>query len=227
MQRKSNWLLGVLVLVASAMAGASMAQPATGFASPPVAAGQPTQDYRIGPLDKLNITVYQVKDLTLQDVQVDASGRVLLPLIGSVVAADRTAPELSAEIANRLRGEFLQNPQVSVWVSESLSQKVTVDGSVIQPGVYPLTGPTTLIEAVSMAKGPDSKTANLSRVLVFRVVDGKRTAAVFNLKKIRQGKQDDPVILGNDVIVVDGSQVKGAWREVLSALPGLAIFRPF
>lgn len=227
MRSRYFWVLMALIMGASALAGPGMAQPASPVTGPPAVTGQATQDYRIGPLDRLNITVYQVKDLTLQDVQVDASGRVLLPLIGSVMAADRTAPELSAEIANRLRGEFLQDPQVSVWVSESLSQKVTVDGSVIQPGVYPLIGPTTLIQAVSMAKGPDNKTANLTRVIVFRVVDGKRTAAVFNLKKIRQGVEDDPVILGNDVIVVDGSQLKGAWRELLGALPGAAIFRQF
>jgi len=216
-------LLAIVVGLGYMSAGPAYAQfPAATSAADPV-----IQDYRIGPLDKLNITVYQVKDLTMEGVQVDSSGRLLLPLIGSVVAAGKTAPELSIEIADRLRGEFLQSPQVAVWVAESLSQKVTVDGAVIKPGVYALSGPTTLIEAVAMAQGPDNKYANLRRVVVFRQIDGKRNAAVFDLKKIRQGKEPDPVILGNDVIVVDGSQVKGAWREVLGALPGLAIFRVF
>jgi polysaccharide export outer membrane protein len=187
----------------------------------------PTEGYRIGPLDRISINVYQVKDLTMEDVQVDAGGRLLLPLIGSITAAGKTAPELSAEIADRLRGRYLQSPQVAVWVSEILSQRVTVDGSVVQPGVYPLTGPTTLIQAVSMAKGPDVKLANLSRVVVFRTVGGERTAAVFDLKKIRKGTAPDPEIKGNDIVVVDGSQLKGAWREVIGALPGLAIFRPY
>ena len=152
---------------------------------------------------------------------------MLLPLIGSVMAAGKTAPELSAEIADRLRGRYLQAPQVAVWVSEILSQRVTVDGSVVQPGVYPLTGPTTLIQALSMAKGPDIKLANLSRVVVFRTIGGERSVAVFDLKKIRKGTAPDPEIRGNDIVVVDGSQLKGAWREVIGALPGLAIFRPY
>lgn len=185
------------------------------------------EGYRIGPLDRISIDVYQVKDLTLEDVQVDAGGQVLLPLIGSVAAAGKTAPELSAEIADRLRGRYLQSPQVAVRVSEILSQRVTVDGSVMQPGVYPLTGPTTLIQAVSLAKGPDVKYANLSRVVVFRNLSGERSVAVFDLKRIRKGQAPDPEILGNDIVVVDGSQLKGAWREIIGSLPGLAIFRPF
>ncbi len=187
----------------------------------------PAEGYRIGPLDRISINVYQVKDLTMEDVQVDAGGRLLLPLIGTVTAAGKTAPELSAEIADRLRGRYLQAPQVAVWVSEILSQRVTVDGSVVQPGVYPLTGPTTLIQAISMAKGPDIKLANLSRVVVFRTIGGERTVAVFDLKKIRKGAAPDPEIRGNDIVVVDGSQLKGAWREVIGALPGLAIFRAY
>jgi polysaccharide export outer membrane protein len=78
-----------------------------------------------------------------------------------------------------------------------------------------------------MAKGPDLKLANLTRVAVFRSVNGQRTVAVFDLKAIRAGKAPDPVIFGNDVVVVDGSAVKAAFREVLGALPGLAIFRPY
>lgn len=186
-----------------------------------------TQDYRIGPLDKLNITVFQVKDLTLEEVQVDGSGRVFLPLIGSVVAAGKTTQELSAEIADRLRGQYLQSPQVAVWVAEAISQKVTVDGSVVEPGVYAMSGPTTLLQAVAMAKGPDPRYANLNRVAVFRTINGQRNAAVFDLKAIRAGRAPDPVILGNDVVVVEGSTAKGVFREILAALPGLAIFRPY
>lgn len=215
---------------------------ATACASPSVAPGSaqsvfaPTtglpqqavsEDYRIGPLDKLNITVFQVKDLTLEKIQVDGSGRIFLPLIGSIVATGKTTQELSAEIAGRLRGQYLQSPQVAVWVAEAISQKVTVDGSVVEPGVYAMSGPTTLLQAVAMAKGPDPKYANLSRVAVFRTINGQRNAAVFDLKAIRAGRAPDPVILGNDVVVVEGSTAKGVFRELLAALPGLAIFRPY
>lgn len=224
--------LAAAIISATACASQSAApealRPQSTFAS---AGGSPPQeapqDYRIGPLDKLNITVFQVKDLTLDEVQVDGSGRVFLPLIGVVMAAGKTTQELSTEIADRLRGQFLQSPQVAVWVAEAISQKVTVDGSVVEPGVYTMSGPTTLLQAVAMAKGPDLKYANLSRVAVFRTINGQRNAAVFDLKAIRAGRAADPVILGNDVVVVEGSAVKGMFREILSALPGLAIFRPY
>lgn len=205
--------------------GAYLAPSSSPGAAPPFQAT--TDDYRIGPLDKLNITVFQVKDLTQEAVQVDGSGQVSLPLIGNVMAAGKTTQELAIEIADRLQGKYLQSPQVSVWVQEAVSQKVTIDGAVREPGVYTMSGPTTLLQAVAMAKGPDLKLANLSRVAVFRSVNGQRTVAVFNLKAIRAGKAPDPVIFGNDVVVVDGSAIKSTFREVLAALPGLAIFRPY
>jgi polysaccharide export outer membrane protein len=232
LNHKPAWLAASLcfLVTCSCAAGNTADTPSLTQFSPTEAApvpSAPAEGYRIGPLDRISINVYQVKDLTMEDVQVDAGGRLLLPLIGSVMAAGKTAPELSAEIADRLRGRYLQAPQVAVWVSEILSQRVTVDGSVVQPGVYPLTGPTTLIQALSMAKGPDIKLANLSRVVVFRTIGGERSVAVFDLKKIRKGTAPDPEIRGNDIVVVDGSQLKGAWREVIGALPGLAIFRPY
>lgn len=196
---------------------------ASSASSAPAAA---TSDYRIGPLDKLVITVFQVEDLTLKEAQVDASGQIALPLIGSVMAAGKTTSELSGEIATKLRAGFLQSPQVSVMVSEAASQKVTVDGAVTEPGVFTLKGRTTLMQAVAMAKGP-GRTADLKRVAVFRTTNGTRTAAVFDLAAIRAGRTEDPEIYGNDIVVVDGSAVKGFWREVVSALPAFAIFSPY
>jgi len=106
-------IIGLALAVFSATACASPGVPSGGPPSPSPfqsaggsAQQAATQDYRIGPLDKLNITVFQVKDLTLEEVQVDGSGRVFLPLIGSVVAAGKTTQELSTEIADRLRGSF-------------------------------------------------------------------------------------------------------------------------
>ncbi|NEX94880.1 polysaccharide biosynthesis/export family protein [Caulobacter sp. 17J65-9] len=208
-------------------AGAAQAQNPTQIATTaPGVHAAPRGEYRIGPLDKLNITVFQVKDLTLDRVQVDASGRILLPLIGQVMAAGRTTTELSDEIAAKLEASYLQHPQVSVVVSEAASQKVTVDGAVTEAGVFELRGRTTLLQAVAMAKGP-ARNANLKRVAVFRQIDGQRQAAVFDLKAIRKGKAEDPEIYGDDVIVVDSSGLKGAWREVLGALPAFSIFRPY
>ena len=184
------------------------------------------QDYRIGPFDKLAINVFQVKDLTLDEVQVDASGQILLPLIGMVEAGGKSTRELSQEIASKLSQRYLQNPQVSVLVKDAASQKVAVEGAVVEAGVFPLKGRTSLLQAVAMAKGPHQN-ADLKRVAVFREIEGQRMAAVFNLKDIRQGKSADPEILGNDVIVVNGSSLKGGIREILRALPALGVFAIF
>lgn len=221
-------LIASMVLALSGVAGVNLAsaQPVLPIQSPaPLAPSQ--EEYRLEAQDKIDITVYQVKDLSLEKVQIDSAGNVFLPLIGVVPAAGRTPTQLADEIANRLRGQYLQSPQVAVRVSEAASQKVTVDGAVVQPGVYVMSGRTTLIQAVAMAKGPDSRFADLKRVVVFRMIDGQRMAATYNLQEIRRGRAEDPEIKGNDVIVVDGSGTKRALREVLGALPALTIFRPF
>jgi polysaccharide export outer membrane protein len=186
---------------------------------------QAQQDYRIGPLDRLDVSVFQVKDLEVQKAQVDAGGRISLPLVGTLVASGKTAQELQTEITTRLTA-YLQHPQVTVVVEEAVNQKVTVEGSVKEPGVFELKGRTTLLQAVAMGKGTD-RDADLNHVAIFRTINGQRQGAVFNLDMIRNGKASDPDVYGNDVVVVGASAAKGAWHEFLTALPGLAIFRPY
>lgn len=189
-------------------------------------AGVESEHYLIGPTDVLKISVFQVPDLSFDELRVDSSGNIQLPLIGSVRAADLTPNQLSDTLREQLGARYLQNPQVSVSVVESASQKVTVDGDVTKPGVYEMRGRTTLVQAIAMAEGP-TRTADLSSVAVFRVVDGQRMVAVFDLRAIRNGEMQDPVILGDDVVVVDRSRLNAALREVLAAVPAFAIFRPY
>jgi polysaccharide biosynthesis/export protein len=191
---------------------------------PPPSDTSIAEEYRIGPLDVLNINVFQEEDLSLEEVRVDASGNILFPLIGTVQASGKTSGELSREIAARLGSRYLVDPQVNVIVSTSTSQKVTVEGSVNEAGVYELRGRTTLLQAIAMARGP-SRVASLDDVVIFRTVNGQRMGAVFDLSAIRRGQSDDPQVLGNDVIVVGLSNVKAAWRDALVALPALAVFQ--
>jgi succinoglycan biosynthesis protein ExoO len=183
-------------------------------------------DYRIGPQDMLEITVFQVKDLT-GPAQVDLRGDVLLPLIGSVRAAGRTPDELSREIAAELGKTFMNDPRVTVSIKDASSQRVTIDGAVVQPGIYPLSGPTTLLQAVALARGPDPRVANLRKVAVFRSVSGQRAATVYDLAKIRSGAAPDPQIFGNDVVVVDTSGARSLLRDLGGPIPFLSIFRPY
>jgi len=187
------------------------------------AAAQPMAEYRIGPLDSLDITVFQVKDLSLQKAQVDAGGQIRFPLIGAVTAGGRTAAELSAEIAARLGEKYLQNPQVSVMVVEAISQKVSVEGAVNEAGVFPLKGRTGLLEAIAEAKG-ESRTGNPRRVAIVRSVGGAPHVALFNLQAIRTGRARNPEILAGDTVVVDGSRAGMLWRNLVETLPALIVF---
>lgn len=181
------------------------------------------ENFLIGPADKLSVRVLQVPDLSFEEIFVDAAGHIQMPLMGPVRAAGRTPQELSTEIQNRLGERYLRNPQVSVTVLEAASQKVTVDGAVKKPGVYEMRGRTTLLQAVAMAEGA-TNIASLDSVAVFRIVDGRRMVAVFDLGAIRGGQSADPVVYGDDIIVVDTSRLSAGIREVLQALPGLAFF---
>lgn len=179
--------------------------------------------YRVGPGDKLELRVFQVEDLSFEEIFVDSSGRLQLPLIGSIAAAGMTPSELSADIARRFAAQYLRDPQVAVSVLEAANNKVTVDGAVKKPGVFRLQGRTTLLQAVSMAEGPTG-VANVRHVAVFRTVEGRRMVAAFDLDQIRRGAASDPEILGDDIVVVDTSRLATRLRDVIQALPALGFF---
>lgn len=192
-----------------ALAGAP-ALAATANLPPPDSSGvlrSESADYRIGAQDQLEINVFGIDDLK-RTVQVDSGGKILLPLVGSVQAGGRTPDELSQDLVVALKKKYMKDPQVIVTVKEAQSQRVTIDGAVLQPGVYPLTGPTTLLQAVSLARGPDPKLANVKKVAIFRQVGGKRQSAFYDLTQIRSGKAEDPVVYGSDIVVVDTSGAK-------------------
>lgn len=187
---------------------------------------QPGQEYRIGAGDEISVRVFQVADLSFDKLTVDSSGDIQMPLIGAVRAASQTAGELSADIAGRLGRQYLRNPQVTVAVTKAASQKVTIDGAVTKPGVYEMRGTTSLLQAVAMAEGPTA-VADLTKVAVFRTIDGQRQVALFDLAAIRQGRAEDPAVRGDDLIVVDTSRLSSNLSRLVLALPALAIFRPF
>jgi len=179
-----------------------------------VAASRP---YLIGPFDKLHIDVFGVADLA-REVQIDASGRLSFPLIGVVEAAGLTPGELAAAIEARLTGRFVRQPQVTVNLIETVSQVITVDGEVGEPGLYPVIGDMTLIRAVATAGGT-TQLAGLENVVVFRTVEGQRYAGLYNLKAIRQGNYEDPQMYAGDVIVVSESTARRLFRDLLTAAP--------
>jgi len=184
---------------------------------------------KIAPLDKLDIKVFQVEDLS-GEFQVNSAGQISFPLVGAVAASGRTPVELARTIEAQLGGKYLKNPKVQVNIkeAEAVQRTVTVDGSVKDPGAFPVQGPISLMRAVALAKGL-SDNADPKRVIVFRTVNGQRMAGGFDLTAIRRAQAEDPVVYPNDIVVVDGRDARlySTFKEVLGTLPILALFRPF
>lgn len=185
-------------------------------------------DYRIGPFDKLRITVFGVEDLS-QEVQVDGSGRIGFPLVGQVVAQGKTPGELAQDIEAGLRRGYIRKPQVTVNLGEMVSQVITVDGQVREPGQYPVTAPLTLMRAVARAKGT-TELARLHDVVVFRTVGDREMAALYNLEAIRRGVYPDPPVYPADVVVVGDSPARRMFQTLtqaggLLAAPVIAILQ--
>jgi polysaccharide export outer membrane protein len=188
----------------------------------PVAEAAGRAEYRIGPSDLLEIKVFQVEDLE-REVRVDNAGNIVLPLIGNVVAAGKTVPELQAEIARAYGENYLQHPQVSVLVKESGSLRVTVSGEVEKPGIYPIESEMTLVQALASAEG-FSEIGDLHNVLVFRTVDGQRMFARYDIEAIQEGTLADPVLTGNDIVVVPPSTRRSAWLNFIKLSPLFAVW---
>lgn len=222
-------LLSVMLAGSLAACAASPArQPSLTLVNVPTEGGplrSPAESI-IGPSDILSVVVFQVPELTHNELPVDTSGRIQLPLLGAIQAAGLTAPQLAEVIRYGLASRYLQNPQVTVRITKAASQKITVDGAVTEPGVFEMSGRTTLLQAVAMAKGA-TITSDLESVAVFRNIDNQRSVAVFDLAAIRRGEAEDPVLQGDDIIVVDTSRLKTIMREMVAVLPALAIFRAY
>lgn len=182
-------------------------------------------DYRIAPLDKLSINVFQVAQLS-GEYQVDLTGRIAMPLVGSVDAVNLTTDELTARLKQRLSTNYLKNPDVTVGIVAATGSNITIEGAVRRPGLYPNFGKMTLVQAVAVGGGLDT-TANPKRVFVFRQIDGQRMLAGFDLTTIRKGQEPDPEIYRGDIIVVEGSKTKETWQQVFQGVQTFGLFRPF
>jgi polysaccharide biosynthesis/export protein len=186
---------------------------------PPTPSPTLAQVYRIAANDLLKIQVFQVDELSSEE-RVDENGQVVMPLIGPVKVGGLTPKEAQDQIAGILGRDYLQSPQVDVYVKESPSQQVTVMGSVKKPGVFPISGPTTLLQAIALAEGVDLL-ANDNEVIVFRKdASGNPMAYVVDLSAIQKGEIDDPVLVGSDRVVVPKSGSRAFMKSVADTLRG-------
>lgn len=171
----------------------------------------------IGPLDTIQVDVFNIQDLS-REIQVDASGRIAMPLIGTIDANGRTAGELATAIEAELRQRYVRNPEVTVNIRSSVSQVVTIDGQVVEPGLYPVTNQMTLLRAVASAKGL-AEFARQDDIVILRTVEGRKMAGLYNVAAIRRGAYDDPPIYANDIIVVGDSPQRRLFRNIIAVAP--------
>jgi polysaccharide export outer membrane protein len=180
-----------------------------------------SQRYQLAANDTISLKVFQEPELSSETMQIDPSGNIDLPLLGEVRAQGFSPSELARELEKSF-STYLRDPRVSVSLVES-GQTITVEGAVRQPGVFPIRGRATLIEALALAQSPTFIAAS-DQIFVFRTINGRRAGARFDIKRIRAGADPDPVILPGDQVVVGISALKEAWQEYLGT-PIFNIFR--
>jgi polysaccharide export outer membrane protein len=160
-----------------------------------------SDQYVIGPEDVLYINVWREETLT-RTILVRADGKISLPLVDDVQAAGLTPLQLKQNLTEKLK-QFIDNPNVSVVVTEANSFKVYVTGEVRTPGVYRLKSETTLLQIIPMAGG-FTDWANQKKIMIIRKEGGKEKRITANYKKIVEG--DDPksniVLRPGDTVVV-------------------------
>jgi len=155
-----------------------------------------SSDYIIGEGDMLQISVWGEKELSLS-VKVRPDGKITLPAVGEVVAANSTATELQARLTTELKG-IVKNPIVTVIVTEVTNNKVYIFGGGVKSGVYSLTQRTTLLQLLCQME--DAKKADLKRAYVLR--GGNKIKTDFSKLFIQGETAEDLAIEPKDVIFI-------------------------
>lgn len=157
------------------------------------------RDYKIGPEDVLDISVWKNEELS-RTVPVRPDGKVSLPLVNDIQAAGLTPNRLREELTRRL-SEYVPSPEVAVIVREVHSAKVSVVGAVRSPGRYEVRSPATVLELIALAQGFTDFAAR-DRIVVLRQ-NGTPQRITFNYRKITDGTdQDNFFVQAGDIIVV-------------------------
>jgi polysaccharide export outer membrane protein len=176
-------------------------------ANPPASASTntasvaPPPDYVIGPDDVLSVVFWREKDLTT-DVVVRPDGRISIPLLNDITVTGLT-PEQVREKLTVEAARFVQDPNVTIIVKQINSRHVFITGEVAKPGPYPLNGPTTVLQLISIAGG-FLEYADSKNVLIMRNEGGRPTSHRFNYKEVierRNLTQNIELKPGDTVIV--------------------------
>src|SRR5467141_4822556 len=193
----------VMILAACLMAGGAQARSEGRAAQDPkeevkgaksdarlTAASRAGEDpaYKIGPQDLLKIDVWKEEQLT-RTVPVRPDGKITLPLLNDVQAVGLAPMELANEISEQLK-KYINNPQVTVSVTEINSRRVYVTGEVAKAGAYPLLPHMTVLQALSSCGG-FTQFARIKNIYVLRTAGGKPVKIPFNYREAVKGKNPE------------------------------------
>lgn len=156
---------------------ALIAAAALSLGSAPAAAQDavPGTEYRIGPKDLLEISVFGEEDLKNLVVRVSEDGKITLPLLREVEVNGLTKGEVESKLTRLLAEKFLQNPQVTVFIKEYLSKRVSILGAVERPGPFELLGRQTLLQVISQSGGL-TRDAGSEIIVIRQLADGTSTS---------------------------------------------------
>ncbi|WGZ96197.1 MAG: polysaccharide biosynthesis/export family protein [Candidatus Thiothrix putei] len=170
------------------------------------------EDYRIGDSDLLDIKVFRADELS-REVRVDADGNITLPLLGKVAVNGLTQSATETKLAELFVSKrLLKNPQITVFIKERTSQRITLEGEVSKPGIYPISGQVTVLQAMALGGGPSALAAT-DKVVLFRRDGEQSKGYLIDLGAIRGGKLADPYVRNDDRIVVHRSDSRYWLRE--------------
>ncbi len=177
--------------------------------STPVLAAEPAAlaSYRVSRGDEINFRFFYAPELNMvATVRVD--GRVALPLIGELLAEGMTVAELTATVEQRM-AEQVRRPQVVINLQGAGAQRVFVGGEVAKPGVQPLVGPLTVLQAVMVAEGLKDTAQPRDVIVLRRGPGGERTVHAVNLAAALAGRDTLPdlSLQAFDVVIVPRSGI--------------------
>lgn len=198
----SGFLLGQASSAGRTNQDASMSGAAQSKAQPAPNTRPHDASYIIGNSDELAINVWKDQDLT-RTIPVRSDGKISLPLVGEVQASGKTPLQLELEITDRLRS-YMTDPQVTVMVEKINSKKFNILGQVVKPGSYPLTAPSTVVDAIATAGGFRDFAKKKDVYILRRRPNGLLSKMNFNYQDFIRGKATDQNVQlePNDTVIV-------------------------
>jgi polysaccharide export outer membrane protein len=158
-------------------------------------------EYIVGESDVIRVNVWKEPEVS-QTVVVRTDGNISLPLINEVRVSGMTPIQIQTLVAEKLKS-FLNNPQVTVTVTDIRSKRAFITGEVVRPGTYALNAQTTILQLIAQAGG-FTPFAKKDGIVVLRTEDGKQSRLKFKYKEVVQGKKTEQNIAlhpGDTVVV--------------------------